>query len=306
MSRIAITGASGFLGTHLQAHLRELGHTPVPVVRSQAADGEIRWSIEERTVDLDALATTDAVIHLAGEPIVGVRWTEAKKRRILDSRRDGTSLIAESMAALDDGPKILVSASGVNYYGARGDEIVDESSAPGEGFLADVTREWESAADPAREASIRVVHPRQGVVLDKGGGALAKMLPAFRLGVGGPLGDGTQWFPWIALEDALRALVFCLEHDALEGPVNVVSPEAVTNAQFTKALGAVLNRPAALRLPAFAVKLGMGKMGEETLLTGVHVHPRKLIETGFSWKYPRIQEALEATLMGRGPSGPRG
>ena len=303
MKVIAITGATGFVGSRLQDSLREDGCTPVPVVRSTPADGEMGWSIDEGSIDREALARCDAVVHLAGEPLVAIRWTEEKKRRILESRRDGTRLIASAMASIDDGPRVLVCASGVDYYGDRGDEIVDESSDPGTGFLSEVVQIWERSADPAREAGIRVVHTRFGLILDARGGVLAKMLPAFKMGVGGPIASGTQWFPWIAIDDAVRAIRFCLDRSEIRGPVNVVAPNAVTNGQFTEALGRALHRPTALKLPSFAVKLAMGEMGAETLLTGQRVHPQRFLDAGFVWHYPDLDSAL-AHLLGHATEDP--
>lgn len=292
---VAITGASGLVGAALAPFLETGGHTPIAVVRSESEPDEIRWSVAEKTIDADRFRGVDTVVHLAGEPLVG-RWTDAKKKRILDSRVEGTRLIAETLAALDDGPKTLICASAVGYYGRTGDEQVDETSPAGDDFLARVCQQWEAAAAPAREAGIRVVHLRFGVVLSAAGGALAKMLPAFKMGVGGKLGSGDQWFSWVALDDVIGAIYHAMFTDELAGPVNVTAPRPVTNEQFTETLGEVLHRPTFMTVPKLAVKAAFGEMGEATLLGGQRVFPRRLIDTGFVFEFNELEEALRHEL----------
>lgn len=295
---VAITGASGLIGRHLTHFLTTGGHEVRPLVRDrqEAESGEgIYWNIDEDAIDARALEGVDAVVHLAGENIFG-RWTEAKKRRIMESRRKGTRLLSEALAGLDDPPEVLVSASGIDYYGARGTDPVDESDGPGEGFLADVCQAWERSADPAREAGIRTVHTRFGLVLSAEGGGLKTMLPAFKMGVGGRIGSGNQYFPWVHIDDVLGIIHFALFNDALEGPVNAVSPQSVTNSEFTQILGDVLSRPTWIPVPEFGVKLLFGQMGEEALLSGVRARPKKLEEAGYEWAWRDLQEALEFEL----------
>lgn len=295
--RFAITGASGMLGSVLTHRLRGQEHEAVPIVRSRAeADsGGIYWKPSAGEIDAEALEGFDVVVHLAGENIFG-RWTEAKKRRILQSRREGTELLAETLAELDDPPRVLVSASGVDYYGAHGDEWVDEDSPSGEGFLSEVCRVWEEGTEPASEAGIRTVNLRTGVVLNSEGGALGMMLTPFKLGLGGRIGSGDQYMSWISLEDYLGGLEHVVFDAELEGPVNLCSPKPVTNTEFTETLGEVLNRPTIFPLPGFAPRLVFGQMADEVILTGQRVEPRRLKETDFEWEYPDLQDALEVEL----------
>jgi uncharacterized protein (TIGR01777 family) len=299
---VAITGSTGLLGTGLAAFLSGRGHTIRPVVRSQPKAGEIEWSVADETIDAHALVGVDTVVHLAGESLFGL-WTEAKKRRILESRVQGTGLIARTIAGLDDGPKTLICASAVGYYGDRGDELLDESSSPGDDFLAEVVKQWEAAADPAREAGVRVVHMRAGVFLTTRGGALPKMLPAFRMGVGGKLGKGDQYFAWVAFDDVVRAFHHAMITEQLHGPVNVVAPDRVTNEQFTETLGEVLHRPTFMTVPAFALKAIFGEMGESTLLSGQCVASRRLLDSGFTFEFGLLEPALRHVL-GKTPHAP--
>ena len=296
--RVAVTGASGFLGRALLPLLRARGHTVVPVSRS-ARDGAVRWDPARGEIDARGLAGVDAAIHLAGEN-VGQRWTADARRRILDSRVAGTSLLARTLASLAPRPTTLVSMSGANYYGDAGDREVTEASPAGDGFLAGVVRAWEAAAEPARGAGLRVVHPRTGVVLHGEGGALARMLPVFRLGAGGRLGGGRPWMSWIARDDAVRALVFLLEgaHDPapLAGPVNVVAPAPATNERFTRTLADVLGRPAPFVVPGLALELVYGEMARETLLTGQRIRCDRLLDAGFRFRHPTLEQALRAAL----------
>ena len=293
---VAVSGASGMIGGALCQHLSERGWKVAPMVRSEGREG-IFWSAQEGRIDKEALSKVDAVVHLAGENLTEKRWTEEQKRRILESRVQGTNLIAGAMAEMEEGPKVLVSASAVGYYGARGDEVLDEESDPGTGFLAEVCRKWEEAAEPAREAGIRVVHPRIGIVLSRQGGALGKMMLPFKLGIGGKLGSGDQYFSWVTLQDTVRAIRFLLEHEEMEGPVNLSAPEPVTNQEFTKALGKALGRPTVLPVPGFALKTLMGKeLAEEALLEGQRVRPARLLEAGFEFRAPTVAEGLEQEL----------
>lgn len=292
--RIAITGTSGLIGSALARAAAEAGHEVVALVRRpDAGAGEASWDPDLGTVDVDALGGVGAVVHLAGENI-GRRWTEAHKRRVLDSRTKGTAAVAGAVAALDPVPA-LVCASAIGFYGDRGDEILTEASPRGSGFLADVVEAWEQAAEPARAAGARVVHLRNGIVLAREGGALAKLLTPFRLGGGGRVGSGSQWWSWVSLEDTVQAYLHALGHE-LEGPVNVTAPDPVTNATFVKALGRALHRPAVLPLPSFAVKVGLGQMGQEMLLDGQRVLPARLLDDGFGFAHPTVDDALAAAL----------
>lgn len=291
---VAITGASGLIGTALSAFLTTGGHTVRPVTRRKSEEG-IYWKPSEGEIDAAAFEGVDAVVHLAGESIAGGRWSEEKKRRILDSRVDGTTLLAETLAGLDNPPRVLISASAVGYYGDR-DEPVDETSEPGDGFLAEVCKAWEEAAEPARAAGIRVVHPRIGVVLSPQGGALAEMLTPFKMGVGGKVGAGDQGMPWIAIDDVVAALHFALMETDIVGPINLTAPNPVDNATFTKVLGNVLGRPTVIPVPRFGIKMLFGEMGEKLLLEGALVHPNRLKEHGFRWDYPELEPALRHLL----------
>ena len=292
--KFAITGASGMLGTALTHRLRGQEHDVVPVTRSREADG-IYWKPSDGEIDAEALEGFDVVVHLAAENLFG-RWTEAKKRRIRESREQGTRLLARTLAELDDPPRVLLSASGVNYYGATGDEWVDESSPSGDGFLAEVCRVWEKACEPAREAGIRTVPMRTGVVLTEQGGALAQMLTPFRLGVGGRVASGEQFMSWIGVEDYLRAVEFLAFRTEIDGPVNVSSPNPVRNVELTEALGDVLNRPTIFPVPGFALRLLYGEVVDETLLIGQRVEPKRLKEAGFEWEHPEVRDVLEYEL----------
>lgn len=292
--KIAVTGSTGLVGTALSSVLSASGHDLVRLVRREpTGTGEARWDIEAGTIDTDALQDVGAIIHLAGENI-GQRWSDGVKQRVLDSRLNGTRLIAETAAHLPGKP-VLLCASATGFYGNRADEEVDESAARGHGFLSDVVAQWEAAADPARAAGVRTVHLRQGIVLARQGGALQRMLLPFRLGVGGKVGSGTQWWSWVSLDDTVAAYLFALEHP-LEGPVNVTAPGATTNLEFTKALGRALHRPTILPLPAFAVKAAFGQMGQEMLLEGQRVASTKIVKAGFGFNQPDIDSGLASAL----------
>lgn len=293
--RIAITGSSGLIGTALTAALDDAGHDLIHLVRhAPAGPAEIQWDIDAGTID-GSLEGVDAIVHLAGENI-GQRWSDDVKRKVLDSRVNGTRLVAETAAALASRPAVIC-ASATGFYGDRGDEIVDEDSVPGTGFLAEVVEAWESAAEPARAAGLRTAHLRQGIVLSKDGGALERLLLPFKLGTGGRVGSGRQWWSWVSLDDAVAAYLFALQQP-VEGPVNVVAPGAVTNRDFVKALGRTLHRPTIFPLPAQAVKAAFGQMGEEMLLAGQRVAPRKLEAAGFTFGEPDIDSGLASALAG--------
>ncbi len=296
--RVVVSGASGLVGRALVLHLRQAGAVVGCLVRRPAEPGrdEVAWEPATGQIDRARLEGADAVVHLAGENIAAGRWTAARKEAIRTSRVDGTRLLAEALASLARPPRVLVAASAVGFYGHRGDEEVDETSPPGSGYLSDVCQQWEAAALPAAAAGIRVVHLRIGMVLTRAGGALARMLPPFRLGLAGRIGSGRQWMSWIALEDLLAVIERALTRDSLAGPVNAVSPGAVTNAEFTRTLARVLRRPAILPLPGFAVRLLFGEMGRCLLLEGARVRPGKLIADGFPFVYPDLEDALRDEL----------
>jgi uncharacterized protein (TIGR01777 family) len=295
-ARVLVSGASGPIGAALLPSLKARGFAVTKLVRSSAPDkDQISWD-PSRPLSPDLASGFDAVIHLAGESIVG-RWTEAKKQRILDSRSRGTGHIAEAVAQAEQRPRIFISASAVGYYGSRGDEILREDSPSGEGFTAEVCRKWEAAAQPAAAAGIRTAQMRIGVVMSADGGALHKMLLPFRLGMGGRLGDGGQWWSWVSVEDVVGAILHVLNHDSLRGPVNTVAPNPVTNAEFTRTLASVLSRPALFPMPAFAVRLAFGQMGEELFLASQRVEPAKLTASGYQFQHPDLRKALEAILQ---------
>lgn len=296
--RVLLSGASGLVGSALQPAMTERGMTVARLVRKEDQTGAdaYRWKPGDGELDPAALHGVDAVVHLSGENVADGRWTDEKKRRIRHSRVGSTDLLARTIASVDNPPAVFVVASAVGYYGDRGDEKLDERSAPGTGFLAEVCQEWEAAADPARDAGVRVVHLRFGVLLSGEGGALAKMVPPFKLGVGGPLGNGKQYMSWLALSDAIRAIQFALESDALRGPVNAVSPHPVTNREFARSLGVVLRRPSVVPVPAFAVRLATGEMADEMLLASQRVYPMRLEEAAFTFQFPQLEAALQAVL----------
>lgn len=297
--RFAITGSTGLIGRALTSELRALGHHVTRVVRSygDAAHGEraVVWHPDEGIIDQRGLEGHDVFVHLGGESIFGL-WTDAKKRRIRESRVRGTTLIAGTIARLHDGPRALFSASAMGFYGDRGDVVVDESTGPGTGFLAGVAQLWEDATRPAEDAGVRVVHMRFGNVLSRNGGMLAAMLPLFRLGLGGRLGDGQQFWSWIAIHDITPALLHVLDRTELHGPVNFVAPEPVTNAEFTATLAAMMHRPAFMTVPRFAARLTPGHMGEEMLLSSTRVAPRRLLDTAYTFRFARLRAALQSLL----------
>ena len=296
--RVLVSGSSGLIGSALLPALREAGHDVVRLVRrAPAAADEVRWDVDAGTLDRAALGTVDAIVHLAGEGIGEKRWSPEQKRRILDSRVKGTRLLAETAAALDPRPSVFVCGSAVGFYGLRGDEVLTEESSSGGGFLAEVVREWEAAAAPASDAGIRTVLLRTGIVLSPKGGALGRLLPLIKLGVGGKLGSGRQWWSWIALEDQVRLILHCLDHDDLAGPVNATAPQPATNAEVVKALGKAAGRPTVLAVPTFALSLVMGgELTEEVILAGQRALPKAAEASGFTFVHPDIDSAARAIL----------
>jgi len=305
--RILVTGASGLVGSALVPALAAAGHSVGRFVRlgpgrppGTAADGDVEWDLATGHIDTARIEAADAVVHLAGANIAGERWTEAFKGRIRHSRIDGTRILAEALARLDNPPRVLVQASAVGYYGDRGDEILSEASRHGEGFLPAVCVAWEAAAAPAAQRGVRVVFLRFGVILSTRGGALPKMLPAFRTGMAGVIGSGLQWMPWLSLDDAVGIVRHAIDNTALAGPVNAVAPEPVTNRVFTKTLGRALGRPTSMPLPAFAARLALGEMADALLLSSARAIPERLRASGYTWRHPDLDGALRATLAARG------
>lgn len=292
--KVLITGASGFIGQALSRRLTESGHEAIPLIRGDSRTGVRTWDLRAGRIDDDALDGIDAVVHLAGESIGG-RWTPAKKQAILSSRTEGTDLIANAVAAAK--PSAFVCGSAIGFYGSRGEEILTEESSVGSGFLADVTVAWEQAAKPATDAGVRTVLARTSLVLEAEGGSFPRMLLPFKLGIGGPLGSGRQWWAWITLEDEVRAIVHCLETAGLEGPVNLAAPNPVRNGDFGKALGRAMRRPAVLPAPALGLKLLLGgEFADEVLLASQRVVPTRLEQSGFEFSHPHLPAALDAVL----------
>jgi len=297
---VAISGASGMVGTALRRHLEGLGVRVLRLVRRPPREPlEVEWHPDEGRIERTALETAEAVVHLAGESLAGGLWTEARKRRIRESRVQGTRLLAETLADSAHPPHTLVSASAVGYYGDRGDEVLTEGSEPGTGFLADVAVEWERATVPAAHAGIRVVKTRFAIILSPSGGLLGRMLLPFRLGLGAVLGSGRQWLSWITLPDVIRVIATVLATPDLAGPVNATAPEPVTNAEFTRELGKALSRPTLLRLPAPLLEAVLGDLAREGLLASTRVLPARLDSVGFDFEHPSLAPALRA-LLGRG------
>jgi uncharacterized protein (TIGR01777 family) len=297
---VAVTGSTGLIGTALVRRLTADGHRVLRVTRSRpSGPDETRWDPMGGRIDADALAGVDAVVHLAGRGIGdGLRWTRKAKDEILQSRVEGTRLLAETMAgaAGSGGPRVLVCASGIHAYGDGGDAVLTESSRPGSGFLAEVVRQWEAAADPARTAGLRVVHIRNGIVQAAEGGALPRLLPLFRLGLGGRLGSGRQWWSWVALDDSVGLYRHALLSDDLEGPVNGTAPNPVTNAEHAATLARVLGRPGFLAAPAFAVRLLLGELAEELLFASLRVQPAAAQASGYVFRFPELEPALRHVL----------
>jgi hypothetical protein len=294
---IVVTGASGLIGSALVRALRTDGHEVRRLVRRTPKEAdEARWDPAGGTVDDAVMAEAEAVVHLAGVGIADKRWTDAHKKAVLSSRIDGTTTIAKAVAANAGTCKVLVSASAVGWYGDRGDEVLPETAENGAGFLADVVWQWESATAAASGAGVRVVHARSGIVLSPAGGALKQMLPIFKLGLGGRLGSGKQWMPWIALADELNAIRFALADDSVTGALNLSAPNPVTNTDFTKALGHALHRPTVAFVPPFALRAAFGGLADEALLVSQRAVPTALLEAGFSFAYPKLDAALDSML----------
>jgi uncharacterized protein (TIGR01777 family) len=295
--KIVVTGASGLIGSALVRSLRADGHDVRKLVRRepQGAD-ESQWDPRNHSIDPGTLDGIDAVIHLAGVGVADKRWSDAHKKAVLDSRVDGTTTIASAVAASADHVKVLISASAVGFYGDRGDAMLDESDSGGSGFLADVVRQWEASTKAASDAGVRVVNIRSGVVLTPDGGALGKVLPLFKLGVGGKLGSGVQWMPWIAMSDEIAAIKFLLTAESMSGPVNLCAPEPVRNAEYTAAVGRAVSRPAFLPVPRFALKAALGDFADEGALVSQRVIPRRLLDAGFDFTFIDVDSALQSML----------
>ena len=299
MARVLVSGVSGPIGTALLPTLKASGAQITRLARGSAGhpahsggdEQRIAWD-PAQPLSANAVSGFDAVIHLAGESIVG-RWTDEKKRKIRDSRVLGTENLALALAQAKEKPQVFICSSAIGYYGSRGDELLHEESAPGEGFLPDVCREWEAATQAAADAGIRTVQIRTGVVLSPKGGALGKMMTPFKLGVGGRIGDGRQWMSWIDVQDMVGAIHHILKSDLLRGPVNMVAPKPVTNEEFTKTLASVLSRPAIFPVPAFVVKLAFGEMGETVLLGSQRVEPTRLVTSGYPFRFSTLRASLE-------------
>lgn len=295
--RILVSGSTGLVGSDLVSTLKTAGSSVVRLVRRAGAPGEtVSWDPAAGKLDAADLEGFDAVVHLAGESIAAARWSAAQKAKIRDSRVVGTRLLCETLARLSAPPKVLVSASAIGLYGDRGTEVLDEKSAPGKGFLADVCREWEAATQAAEQKGIRTVHCRFGMILSPRGGGLAKMLTPFKMGVGGVLGSGKQIVSWIALDDVIGALQHAIANSGIVGPLNVTAPRPVTNAEFTKTLGRVLGRPTIMPMPAFAARLAFGEMADELLLSSTHAAPQVLQATGYTFRFPELESALRHLL----------
>jgi hypothetical protein len=294
--KVLISGASGLIGSAIVSSFAKQGCDIHRLTRGQTQEkGAIPWDPSQPVAEA-SVSGFGVVVHLAGENVFGI-WTNEKKRRIRDSRNIGTRNLAEALARARQKPQIFICASAIGYYGNRGDEILTEESGPGTGFLAEECREWEAAATPASDAGIRTVNIRVGVVLSRAGGALSKMLPAFRMGFGGKIGTGKQWLSWIHIDDLVAAVAYLADHDSMRGPVNVVSPNPVTNAEFTRILARVLSRPAFFRIPEFALRVALGQAAEELLLSGQRVIPARLAASGYSFQFSDLKDAIKDLLQ---------
>lgn len=294
---ILITGATGFIGSELRSYLTGQHRRILRLVRrTPIAPDEVQWDPTTGTLDPEALEGVESVVHLAGENLASGRWTSAKKRRIRESRVEGTRLLSQALARLFDPPKVMISVSAVGYYGDRGDELLDERSEAGSGFLPELCREWESATEAALMRGIRVVIPRLGMVMSGKGGALSQMLPFFRNGMGGRIGSGAQYISWIALPDLIGVIDHALRSSSLQGPINAVSPHPVTNAEFTEILARILSRRAPFALPAIAARIVFGEMAREALLASARVAPMRTIASGYTFIFPELESALRHAL----------
>lgn len=295
--KVLVTGSTGLVGKKIVSGLKDAGHQVVKLVRGETrGSDEFTWDPEGGKIDARAFEGVDSVIHLAGEGIATKRWSAEQKAKIKDSRVKGTLLISNTIAALPKPPKALISASAIGFYGDRGNEMLTEGSTNGEGFLAEVCREWEGATRSAEAVGVRVVHGRLGVVLSREGGALKMMLPPFMMGAGGPLGDGRQYMSWIDVDDAAKAFIYLATESNVSGAVNLVAPNPHTNGEFTKTLAKVISRPAFFPVPTIGVKVMFGEMGTELLLASNRVSSEKLVGSGYSFKYPDLDGALKHEL----------
>lgn len=295
--KVLVSGSHGLVGRAFIESLLKRGDSVSRLVREvPTGSNDIEWHPNKDQIDAARLNGFDAVVHLAGESIASGRWTQEKKNRIRESRIRGTQLLSSTLARTSEPPSVFVAASAIGFYGDRGDELLTEQSASGNDFLANVCKEWEQSTEPAAQKGIRLVKARFGIILDRDGGALAKMLPPFRMGIGGRIGDGKQWMSWIALADVVSALEFVIENRSLSGPVNFVAPNPVTNATFTSTLGRTLGRPTFLPVPVFGARLAFGEMADALLLSSQRVQPNRLNETGFRFQYPNLQDALSEIL----------
>jgi len=294
--KVLITGSSGMIGAALAESLVANGHEVIRLRRQKLTDDSPVWEPENGVIDLADVSDVNAVVHLAGENVAKGRWNSQKKGRILHSRVMGTKLLADYFSAADYKPDIFVSASAIGVYGNRGDELVDETSEPGSGFMADVCKQWEAATASASDAGIRVAHARIGVVLSTRGGALKTMLLPFKLGLGGVIGAGKQYMSWVSLDDVVGMIQFLIAHNSLQGPVNLVAPNPVSNREFTKTLGRALHHPTIFPLPAFVARMAFGEMADELLLASTRVLPKKLIDSGYQFLHPELEEAFEQML----------
>jgi uncharacterized protein (TIGR01777 family) len=296
--RVLISGARGLIARYLIPRLEAEGKRVVKLKRLSASErkSDVSWNINEGTIDVHKMEQLEAVIHLAGEPLIG-RWTDEKKKNIYRSRVDGTRLLCETLAKVPTKPQVIICASAIGYYGDRGDEILDEGSSPGKGFLADLCQEWEAACQPAVDAGIRVIHARFGMVISANGGGLKKMLLPFKMGLGGKLGSGQQYMSWIAIQDVVEILLLFMKRRDMEGAYNVVAPSPVQNEVFTKTLGTVLKRPTFANIPESILRRMMGEMADEMLLSSSRVLPRRLLESGFQFCYEDIETAFKNSLQ---------
>ncbi len=296
--KILVTGSHGLVGSQLVPSLTNSGHKVVRLIRSQvkAPNEEINWNPRTGSIEQNKLENLDGIVHLAGENIATGRWTEGKKNLIRDSRVKGTGLLAVALSSLKRKPKVFISASAIGFYGNSGNNLMNEQSPSGSGFLAETCRAWESASKSVDNAGARVAHLRFGVILSAKGGALSKMLPPFKFGLGGKIGTGRQYMSWVAINDVVRAILHVLENKELHGPINVVAPEPVTNLEFTKILGKVLSKPTLFPMPAFAARLFFGEMADELLLASTRVEPRQLNNSGFAFQHSHLEETLRFLL----------
>lgn len=296
--KILVTGATGLVGSELVPALTRQEHEVYRLTHSKPKEAnDIVWNPSHQELPKARIEGTEVVVHLAGANIAGKRWTPKVKEELRSSRLDGTKLLCETIGSMQSPPKTLICASAIGYYGNRGSELLNETSAPGTGFLADLCKDWEAACEPARAKGIRVVNLRIGVILTPKGGALAKMLPPFKMGVGGIMGSGNQYWSWISLVDVIGVIQHCLTYDKISGPVNTTAPRPVTNLEFTKALGSVLGRPTLIPMPAFAARLALGEMADDLLLASARVMPNRLSETGYQFQHSALEPALRDLLQ---------